>query len=55
MIFIGFLFVGIGKDLFKKRLEEIVEIFRCQTSGINELAQMRVVDQTGEILREVFE
>lgn len=42
----------IGMDHFEKRFDELIKVFRSQTSGINEFIELRVIEKICQIIRD---
>lgn len=45
----------IGMDHFEKRFDELIKVFRSQTSGINEFIELRVIEKICQIIRDTLE
>ena len=42
-------------DQFQERFDELIEVFRCQTSGIDEFIELRVIEKICQIIRDTLE
>jgi hypothetical protein len=49
-----FLLMGIGMDHLKERFQEVIEIHRSQTCGINEFREFRIVNEICQIFRDIL-
>jgi hypothetical protein len=49
-----FLLMGIGMDHLKERFQEVIEIHRSQTCGINEFREFRIVNEICQTFRDIL-